>query len=515
VRIFKLLALAALLHLAASPGLASSPLGAAHITGSVTGPDGVTVLAGISVRAYRQTGPLSWEVAGTVDTAAGGGYDIGGLPAGVYAVRFRDLKGAFVTEYYDDKPDLDRANRFDVAEGQTVANINASLAVAGKISGRITAGGDGIADVRASAWLYADGSWQDRGSGGVSANNGDYTIAGLPPGSFQVKFSDAYSPPRFLDEYYDNVTDINLARPVDVVAGQTTTGINASMGGYGKITGKVTALDGVTALGDITVDVYQYNSSAGAWEWVSFGGTDEAGAYEAPGLVTRDYRVEFSDPLAQYTGKFYNDKATLQTADNIHVELGAITAGIDASLAPAPVTLERALANDWNLISLPLQPADPAPATIFASISGSLQLVYAYDGCQPADPWKIYDPLRPPEANNLKAIGVQQGLWLETSAPITLTAVGAWPATTSVSLCTGWNLIGYPSATPRSVSSALSGISGKYDLVYAYEATDTADPWKVYNPSLPPYANDLTTMQPWLGYWIRMTEPGMLTIPGR
>ena len=91
---------------------------------------------------------------------------------------------------------------------------------------------------------------------------------------------------------------------------------------------------------------------------------------------------------------------------------------------------------------------------------------------------------------------------------------GAWPVATSINLCAGWNLIGYPSITARSPATALSSIAGKYNLVYGYDAADTADPWKKYDPVFP-VGNDLTSMQPWRGYWIRMTQPGTLTIPGR
>jgi hypothetical protein len=57
----------------------------------------------------------------------------------------------------------------------------------------------------------------------------------------------------------------------------------------------------------------------------------------------------------------------------------------------------------------------------------------------------------------------------------------------------------------------LAPISGQYDLVYAYDGSDAADPWKKYIPDSP-VGNDLTAMRPWYGYWIHMTEPAVLTI---
>jgi major membrane immunogen (membrane-anchored lipoprotein) len=484
-----------------------------HITGMVTGPDGATPLAGIRVRTYLWLGGPDWLLAAWTDSGADGRYDIGGLASGYYRAMFIDLAGNYVTEYYDDQSDWSSATTFSVTDGAITPGIDASLARAGKISGKVTAQGSGVADVVVSAWAKVGGTWRNRGSD-LSINNGNYTIDGIAEGAYAVMFSDGLSPQRYLTEYYNNVLDINQATPVSVVAGQTTGNINASLGGYGKITGKVTAPDGTTGLEDITVDLYEYNATDQIWDWASFGTTDASGNYEVGGLVTRDYRVGFSDPLDQYIGEFYNDKATVEAGDNVHVELGSTTANINASLALPTITLELGLANGWNLLALPLTLSDPAPASAFGSIQGAYSLVYAYDGCVSSNQWKSYNPNIPPVLNTLTAVDAKQGLWLQTTSPATLRLTGVPPISTAINLCTGWNLIGYPSATAKSVSTALAGISGKYNLVYAYDAADATDPWKSYNPSAPPYANDLTEMKAGLGYWIRMTSPGTLTVPG-
>jgi hypothetical protein len=491
-----------------------TPFASGHITGAVTGPGG-TPLASIRVRPSLWTGGSNWQQGAFVDSTADGHYDIGGLATGYYRVMFSDPAGNYVSEYYDDQGDWDSATILSVTDGATKSGIDASLALAGKISGKVTTtGGSGIADIVASAWVNVNGTWQNRGSS-VSASNGEYSIGGLPPGTYRVRFADSYTVPRYIAQYYNGQVDINLATPVIVTAGQTTPNINAAMGGYGKIAGKVTGPGGAPALSGIGVDIWQYNPAVQDWDWVSYGTTDTSGNYTADGLVTGDYRVAFSDPLNQFEEEFYNDKPTMEGADNVHVNLGYTTANINASLALKTVSLENALASGWNLVSLPLTLPDPTPASAFASIDGDYGLVYAYNGCLSSNQWKSYNPNIPPVLNTLTAVDPKQGLWLQTTSPVTLRLTGAWPLSTAINLCTGWNLIGYPSATPRSPSTALSGISGKYDLVYAYDAFDTADPWKSYSPSAPPDANDLTTMRPWLGYWIRMTSAATLTVPGR
>jgi 5-hydroxyisourate hydrolase-like protein (transthyretin family) len=307
-----------------------------HITGQVTGPNGTTPLPGIRVTAYRWTGGSDWQLAAFADTGADGRYDIGGLVTGIYRAKFVDLAGSYVTEYYDNKSDFNLANAFNVTDGATTPNINASLAQAGRIAGTVIAasGGAPVADIVASACQLSGGSCPILGSA-VTGADGRYTIVGLPPGTYRVRFADSYPVPRYIAQYYNGQVDFNLATPVTVTAGQTTSGINASMGGYGRITGNVTGPGSIKALSGIIVDVWQYDAASATWEWVSFAETDSSGNYEASGLVTGDYRVEFSDTPGYYVTEFYNDKPNVDSADNVHVNLGYATPNINASLALA------------------------------------------------------------------------------------------------------------------------------------------------------------------------------------
>ena len=75
-----------------------------------------------------------------------------------------------------------------------------------------------------------------------------------------------------------------------------------------------------------------------------------------------------------------------------------------------------------------------------------------------------------------------------------------------IPLYEGWNLVRCPLSETRLITEALSSIEGKYDLVYAYDASDTADPWKKYNVAAPSLLNDLTEMRPRYGHWIRVSD---------
>jgi len=56
------------------------------------------------------------------------------------------------------------------------------------------------------------------------------------------------------------------------------------------------------------------------------------------------------------------------------------------------------------------------------------------------------------------------------------------------------------------ISDVLASIQGQYAIVWAYNASDTADPWKSYIPGAPEGLNDLGGIVPGQGYWIKMSS---------
>lgn len=91
------------------------------------------------------------------------------------------------------------------------------------------------------------------------------------------------------------------------------------------------------------------------------------------------------------------------------------------------------------------------------------------------------------------------------------------PANCSVPLEEGWNLFSTPCYdSDKSVSVMLSDISGLYNSIHTYDAFDSSDPWKAYNPSLPSWVvQDLTTIDETRGYWINMKLSTDLDIIGQ
>ena len=163
----------------------------------------------------------------------------------------------------------------------------------------------------------------------------------------------------------------------------------------------------------------------------------------------------------------------------------------------------------FNLISIPNEPSDPDPGVVLGPISGQFTRAFAYDACDPVDPWKLYDPADP-GASDLTAIDHRIGLWLEAGQAGVLPVGGTQPPVTQIQLCTGWNLIGYPLAQGRPVAAALASIEGKYTRVFGFDLSDFDDPWEVYSVGVPSWANDLDSMRSGRGYWVLATENTVL-----
>ncbi|MEM7130086.1 MAG: RHS repeat-associated core domain-containing protein [Chloroflexota bacterium] len=179
-----------------------------------------------------------------------------------------------------------------------------------------------------------------------------------------------------------------------------------------------------------------------------------------------------------------------------------------ASLLPAATIL---LDEGWHLISIPEELGTTDPATVLASIAGSFSQVWAYDGCDAAAPWKLYDP-NDAAASDLTAITPAMGLWINMTASDVLEVAGTALTGIEIPICTGWNLIGYPVSDSFPVAGALSSIDGQYSLVFGWENADLQDPWSVFEPATPTWGNDLNLMQAGNGYWVLATADTTLTL---
>jgi len=168
------------------------------------------------------------------------------------------------------------------------------------------------------------------------------------------------------------------------------------------------------------------------------------------------------------------------------------------------------LNSGWNLISLPLMPDDPNVNSVLSPISGNYSIIWTYNASDTADHWKKYDPSTP-FGNDLTTMEPGKGYWIMMTSDDTLPNSGTMPEPADIELWSGWNLIGYNSLNPQTITDALSSINGNYSIIWAYNASDSTDYWKKYDPNTP-FGNDLANMEPGKGYWIMMTTDDILEI---
>ena len=315
-------------------GIGASLTEVAKITGTVTGPGGITVLEGIHVGAYTwNSADQYWDWIASADTAADGRYEISGLAAGTYRVQFSG-NGDYLGEVYNDAADLDAGQDISVPAAATVENIDVSLALASKISGLVT-GPDGTTALEGIYVSWYRPSDSIGGSGEYTDANGQYELGGLAAGEYRVRFED--SDGTYMSEVYDDIPgdDIwSFGTLIDVADETTTPDINASLATAGKITGTVTGPDGETPLEGIYVSWYRpSDSTGGSGEY-----TDANGQYEFGGLAAGEYRVRFEDSDGMYVSEVYDDipgDGIWSFGTLIDVAAGATTPDINASLVAA------------------------------------------------------------------------------------------------------------------------------------------------------------------------------------
>jgi hypothetical protein len=157
-----------------------------------------------------------------------------------------------------------------------------------------------------------------------------------------------------------------------------------------------------------------------------------------------------------------------------------------------------------NLISIPLLIEDPAVTSVLATLTNipsNFTYMRYYDELDAVSPWKIFSMIGPRDS---VGIGNDMGLWIGSSGPGQLTVTGTVPNGYTIMLKAGWNLVGYSSLTPRTVSDALAGLP-----VVRIEGED---------PAAPPYnlkvlgGDDM--MSPGRGYWIYVSSDATWLLGG-
>jgi hypothetical protein len=190
-------------------------------------------------------------------TEPDGHYSIKDLGPGTYSVDFSAYESGY----------LSQSTLRSIGEG--LVEVNAALVEGGKITGTVTSAvtHGGLAKIFVEAYDTSGGY----GSATTNAS-GEYTIIGLPTGSYKVSFAWEFSEaeskacentprciPSFITQYYSGQTSAATANPVTATDGAVTSAINAAMVPSAPVNTALPVISGTSTVGS------ELSCSSGSW----------------------------------------------------------------------------------------------------------------------------------------------------------------------------------------------------------------------------------------------------------
>ena len=337
-------------------------------------------VAGITIRMKRQT-----SIAGTVTTESGaplegayvslipqeaglstwgtgtgqdGSFSFPIRAPGGYRLQFSSPSGgAYLSEYWDNSPNIQNSTVIEVTQaqyddGEALSGYDAALTRAAyTISGTVT---DDTGAPLARMPVTANNTYT-----GDTNRLGQYEL-GVPLGEFRVRFGSrqqAYDWDRAGDyraEYYPDAVAYSDAQILTIdEADESThhlTGIDESLLIGGAITGTVRDWEtgeGLVHEGYVTrrVEVWAQPITAGLQSrWAE---TDSTGAYRIPGLAAGQYRVNvyYGDPnLENLIIRYFEDTGSFASATPVDTVLGTDSPGKDLTVSRTPPSAPEGLA---------------------------------------------------------------------------------------------------------------------------------------------------------------------------
>lgn len=211
----------------ATPGVAFGATGS--ISGTVTAASGGAPLPGIEVCAWE----VPSEGLACTATDASGDYAISALPVGNYKVEFwPGSTGHYIVQFYNSKSSWQEAELVAVTSGADSPGINAALNAGGQITGTVTDATSG-AGIQSSTVCAVEATTGEIWSCALTHNNGQYTLGGLPSGSYKAWFSpdvpEWEEEDDYFQQFYNGKPTFAQATAIPVAAPGVVSGIDARL----------------------------------------------------------------------------------------------------------------------------------------------------------------------------------------------------------------------------------------------------------------------------------------------
>jgi len=253
---------------------------------------GAVGLAKVCVDVYAENPDGGGDNLGSATTDSNGNYSISSLPAPVtYKVRFdpscRSTAVSSLAIGWYGGPDAGAATPVTLAAPNSGASsINGALVAGGSISGTVTAPGAPDAQGICVIAYGADGYYVNLVG---TTPSGGYTLANLPADSLTVEFDptcSSFQTSDFVLSWYNSKASFGSANVLPLAAGQTLSGINATLGlAVTPLTVSTAPLPGATAGSGYSAGV-QAAGGTGPYLWSASGLPSGLSLNAATGAIT-------------------------------------------------------------------------------------------------------------------------------------------------------------------------------------------------------------------------------------
>ncbi|MCK4266116.1 MAG: hypothetical protein KAX31_02475, partial [Thermoplasmata archaeon] len=184
------------------------------------------------------------------------------------------------------------------------------------------------------------------------------------------------------------------------------------------------------------------------------------------------------------------------------------TVTVTVTAPPYDIDLTGVAANTWVLVSFPIE-ATGDVLTVFDDAAWgdggtTWDYIQWYDNLNKE--WKSYSIYKPASLNDMDVIDNTFGFWIHITGNVgdlqlTIGSGGMPAGPVLINLYTGWNLVGYPSATPRAGDVTLPA---EADLVSVY---DLGQPYRIRDE-----LKGAVTFTEGNAYWVRVTNDCVWTV---
>lgn len=206
------------------------------------------------------------------------------------------------------------------------------------------------------------------------------------------------------------------------------------------------------------------------------------------------YQVIGSVP--NYTNEFVDFKAGEGNSSNYFYYVCSLNeTNVSFSSFDQVGKFTRPLERGWNLVSVPLIQEDWTMTKVLQTTT--MDRILAYDQRDRERQWKEYSLTKP--YHDLYELDIAKGYWVHVTSDCNLTVVGTVPIVTEITHTDGWNLVGYPSFTNRTIAYALS--SKIWDRVEGYN--NSSNPYQLKE------LLDTDYMTAGEGYWVHFSTSGV------